>query len=280
MSRRRIVCVAGVRPNFMKVAALLRALRGHHSLEGLLVRTGLHYDASMSDSFLRDLELPEPVAHLRVGPDLGEGQNGMKAVLAGVAVACPFLEVAIDLEDRTVEVHGQGTRSPAVTEDDVGPASVDALELVEVPEGEGAQPLAGRDRRRDFESVAQLAGDGLVAQHLQVGESVAADQEIGGQPHHEVFDRDAAAALLDGEGAEILDRAQLQREVEYEARAGERSGGLGSGAELDAAETTWNLRLASAPSLEEETCVISASLPRLEHFFYALLARRVGRNAR
>jgi hypothetical protein len=280
MSRRRIVCVACVRPNFMKVAALLRALRGHHSLEGLLVRTGLHYDASMSDSFLRDLELPEPVAHLRVGPDLGEGQNGMKAVLAGVAVACPFLEVAIDLEDRTVEVHGQGTRSPAVTEDDVGPASVDALELVEVPEGEGAQPLAGRGRRRDFESVAQLAGDGLVAQHLQVGETVATDQEVGGQPHHEVFDRDAAAALLDGEGAEILDRAQLQREVEYEARAGERSGRLGSGPELDAAETTWNLRLASAPSLEEETCVISASLPRLEHFFYALLARRVGRNAR
>jgi UDP-N-acetylglucosamine 2-epimerase len=34
VSRRRIVCVAGVRPNFMKVAALLRALRGHPALEG------------------------------------------------------------------------------------------------------------------------------------------------------------------------------------------------------------------------------------------------------
>ena len=68
MSRRRIVCVAGVRPNFMKVAALLRALRGSSTLEGLLVHTGQHYDASMSDSFMADLELPEPVASLHVAP--------------------------------------------------------------------------------------------------------------------------------------------------------------------------------------------------------------------
>jgi len=75
MSRRRIVCVAGVRPNFMKVAAVLRALRGHPSLEGLLVHTGQHYDACMSDSFLSDLEMPEPLVHLRVGPDLPTRQT-------------------------------------------------------------------------------------------------------------------------------------------------------------------------------------------------------------
>ena len=69
MSRRRIVFVAGVRPNFMKVSALLRALRGHRHFEGLLVHTGQHYDASMSDSFFADLQMPEPVAHLHVGPD-------------------------------------------------------------------------------------------------------------------------------------------------------------------------------------------------------------------
>ena len=90
MSRRRIVCVAGVRPNFMKVAAVLRALRGHRSLEGLLVHTGQHYDASMSDSFLSDLELPEPVASLRVGQDLPTRQTArimeaFEQVLAGLA---------------------------------------------------------------------------------------------------------------------------------------------------------------------------------------------------
>ena len=90
MNRRRIVCVAGVRPNFMKVAALLRALHGHRSLEGLLVHTGQHYDASMSDSFLADLEMPEPVAHLSVGPDLPVRQTArimeaFEQALAGLA---------------------------------------------------------------------------------------------------------------------------------------------------------------------------------------------------
>ena len=58
--------VAGARPNFMKVAPILRALheQGH---EGILVHTGQHYDARMSDAFFRDLTLPEPDYHLGVG---------------------------------------------------------------------------------------------------------------------------------------------------------------------------------------------------------------------
>jgi UDP-N-acetylglucosamine 2-epimerase (non-hydrolysing) len=90
MNRRRVVCVAGVRPNFPKVAALMRALRGHRTLEGLLVHTGQHYDASMSDSFLSDLEMPEPVAHFQVGPDLPVRQTArimeaFEQALAGLA---------------------------------------------------------------------------------------------------------------------------------------------------------------------------------------------------
>ncbi|HEX7120633.1 MAG TPA: UDP-N-acetylglucosamine 2-epimerase (non-hydrolyzing), partial [Longimicrobiales bacterium] len=62
----RALVVAGARPNFMKVAPILRALRerGH---QGVLVHTGQHYDARMSDAFFRDLELPEPDHHLGVG---------------------------------------------------------------------------------------------------------------------------------------------------------------------------------------------------------------------
>jgi UDP-N-acetylglucosamine 2-epimerase (non-hydrolysing) len=64
--RLKVLVVAGARPNFMKVAPVLRALaaRGH---EGILVHTGQHYDARMSDAFFRDLELPEPDHHLGVG---------------------------------------------------------------------------------------------------------------------------------------------------------------------------------------------------------------------
>jgi len=62
----RVVVVAGARPNFMKVAPILRALtaRGH---ESILVHTGQHYDARMSDAFFQDLEIPDPDHHLEVG---------------------------------------------------------------------------------------------------------------------------------------------------------------------------------------------------------------------
>ena len=62
----RVLVVAGARPNFMKVAPILRAL-SRESHEAVLVHTGQHYDARMSDAFFRDLELPEPDAHLGVG---------------------------------------------------------------------------------------------------------------------------------------------------------------------------------------------------------------------
>jgi hypothetical protein len=62
----RVICVAGARPNFMKVSPILRALRaaGHKST---LVHTGQHYDAQMSGQFFADLELPEPDFNLEVG---------------------------------------------------------------------------------------------------------------------------------------------------------------------------------------------------------------------
>jgi UDP-N-acetylglucosamine 2-epimerase (non-hydrolysing) len=62
----RVLVVAGARPNFMKVAPILRALAARGD-EAILVHTGQHYDASMSDAFFRDLELPRPDFHLEVG---------------------------------------------------------------------------------------------------------------------------------------------------------------------------------------------------------------------
>jgi UDP-N-acetylglucosamine 2-epimerase (non-hydrolysing) len=61
-----ITVVAGARPNFMKVAPLLRALRGT-PLVARLVHTGQHYDAAMSDIFFEQLGIPEPDVHLGVG---------------------------------------------------------------------------------------------------------------------------------------------------------------------------------------------------------------------
>ena len=62
----RVLVVAGARPNFMKVAPVLAALPARGG-QGVLVHTGQHYDARMSDAFFRDLGLPEPDHHLGVG---------------------------------------------------------------------------------------------------------------------------------------------------------------------------------------------------------------------
>lgn len=62
----KVLVVAGARPNFMKVAPILRALRdaGHR---GILVHTGQHYDPAMSATFFDELGIPAPDYHLGVG---------------------------------------------------------------------------------------------------------------------------------------------------------------------------------------------------------------------
>lgn len=63
----RLLCVGGARPNFMKLAPLLDALRADSRFHPLLVHTGQHYDHQMSGAFFRDLGLPDPDFYLGVG---------------------------------------------------------------------------------------------------------------------------------------------------------------------------------------------------------------------
>jgi len=63
-----IVCVVGARPNFMKMAPILRAFAAHvPPMPALLVHTGQHYDRNMSDRLFEDLRLPQPDINLEVG---------------------------------------------------------------------------------------------------------------------------------------------------------------------------------------------------------------------
>jgi len=63
----KIVNVVGARPNLMKIAPLMDAYRETRGVEPLLVHTGQHYDANMSDLFFRQLGIPEPDLNLGVG---------------------------------------------------------------------------------------------------------------------------------------------------------------------------------------------------------------------
>lgn len=67
MSVAIIHLVAGARPNFMKVAPLYHALARESWAKPVIVHTGQHYDAEMSDAFFQDLKLPTPDFHLNVG---------------------------------------------------------------------------------------------------------------------------------------------------------------------------------------------------------------------
>ena len=62
-----ICCVCGARPNFMKIAAVIRAMKPHPVLVPFVVHTGQHYDECMSKVFLQDLGLPPPDVDLGVG---------------------------------------------------------------------------------------------------------------------------------------------------------------------------------------------------------------------
>ena len=63
-----IACVVGARPNYMKMAPLVRAFAARPELpRTILVHTGQHYDVAMNERLFADLELPAPDINLEVG---------------------------------------------------------------------------------------------------------------------------------------------------------------------------------------------------------------------
>ncbi len=65
---KKVLNIVGARPNFMKIAPIVREMRRRKDeFLPLIVHTGQHYDEAMSDSFFRDLGIPKPDYHLEVG---------------------------------------------------------------------------------------------------------------------------------------------------------------------------------------------------------------------
>jgi UDP-N-acetylglucosamine 2-epimerase (non-hydrolysing) len=117
----KIINACGARPNFMKIAPLMRAYRAHPNLEPILVHTGQHYDPKMSDLFFRQLEIPEPDVNLGVGsashavqtaeimrrfePVLEEHRPDWVVVVGDVnsTIACGLVAVKMDVKLAHVE---------------------------------------------------------------------------------------------------------------------------------------------------------------------------------
>ena len=95
IARKKITLVVGARPNFMKVAPVLDALRtiGADRFDTTLVHTGQHYDKNMSDVFFSDLEMPAPDRFLGVG----SGTHAEQTSNVMLAMEKLFLESRPDL---------------------------------------------------------------------------------------------------------------------------------------------------------------------------------------
>jgi UDP-GlcNAc3NAcA epimerase len=83
----RILTVVGARPQFIKAAVLSRAIAAEASATEIMVHTGQHFDANMSDIFFRELDIPPPARHLGIhGGGHGEMTGRMLAALEPVMI--------------------------------------------------------------------------------------------------------------------------------------------------------------------------------------------------
>ncbi len=62
----KIVTILGARPQFIKAGSVSRAIAQHEGLNEIIVHTGQHYDANMSDIFFQEMQIPQPDYHLDV----------------------------------------------------------------------------------------------------------------------------------------------------------------------------------------------------------------------
>jgi len=63
----KIISVVGTRPNFVKIASFIKETSKHKDIQNILVHTGQHYDEKMSNSFFRELSIPQPDINLGIG---------------------------------------------------------------------------------------------------------------------------------------------------------------------------------------------------------------------
>jgi len=84
----KIISVVGARPNFMKIAPFIEAIKVHKKecaasglkLNHILVHTGQHYDVSMSQTFFKSLDIPDPDINLEVGSGSHAEQVGQTMI--------------------------------------------------------------------------------------------------------------------------------------------------------------------------------------------------------
>lgn len=191
-----LACIVGARPNFMKIAPILRAIDTHAGMESTLVHTGQHYDKNLSDVFFEELGIKRPDISLGVG----SGSHAKQTADVMVAVEGVILK-SLDSDrpiDRLVvvgDVNSTMAAAIAATKVNVPVAHVEAglrsfdrgmpeeinriltdsiCDLLLVSEPEGVQNLLNEGHDR---SQVHLVGNVMIDTLLQQVER-AREQEI------------------------------------------------------------------------------------------------------
>jgi len=154
-TKMKLMLVAGARPNFMKIASIIEAIKMHNdsienstfNIQHLLVHTGQHYDSTMSEAFFRDLDLPKADIYLEVGsgshaiqtaeimkrfePVILEHQPDVVVLVGDVnsTVACALVasKIQYDVSTQTSKLitHHPGVNRPLIAHVEAGLRSFD-----------------------------------------------------------------------------------------------------------------------------------------------------------
>lgn len=89
-SMKRFACIVGARPNFMKMAPILRAFENYPNAESVLIHTGQHYDKNLSDVFFEELGIKKPDLFLGIG----SGSHAEQTAKLLIALEKAFQEAA------------------------------------------------------------------------------------------------------------------------------------------------------------------------------------------
>ena len=93
----KIANIAGARPNFIKIAPILREMHKCSEVSPILIHTGQHYDLEMAGQFFRDLKIPKPDVSLEVGSGSHAYQTAevMKRLEPVLEEICPDLVLVV-----------------------------------------------------------------------------------------------------------------------------------------------------------------------------------------
>lgn len=143
MTQKTVLHVVGARPNFMKIAPLMEAMRAEPRFRQVLINTGQHYDEKMAGGFFRELQLPVP------DRDLGVGSGTHAVQTAKVMMA--FEEACLEIKPDLVVVVGDVNSTMA--------AAIVAAKLL-IPVAHVEAGLRSRDRAMP-EEINRIVTDRL-----------------------------------------------------------------------------------------------------------------------